>query len=149
MEVLLSNANATINISDMSGHCRIAGNRDALLSAIQNLVNNAVEACTGNCDLQLTTEVTFNNGVQGVLLSLKDNGPGIEKAMLEQIFEPFFTTRSRGTGLGLAVVKAVVHAHNGTIWAESEPGNGSTFNIYLPLDRQTSLSSGGNKNIKS
>lgn len=148
MEAQLHNANALLSINDMSAQSSIAGNYDALLSAIQNLVNNALEVCTGACELKLNAKLTFNSGVQGVVISLQDNGPGIEQDMLEQIFEPFFTTRSRGTGLGLAVVKAVVHAHSGTIWAESAPGHGSIFNIYLPLEQQTSLSSGGNKNGK-
>lgn len=143
MEAQLSTADATLLIQSDTDKHTIAGNYDAMLSAIQNLVNNALEVCEGSCALSLSAQLMVNAGVEGVVISLSDTGPGIEQDMLEKIFEPFFTTRSRGTGLGLAVVKAVVHAHSGTIWAESETGKGSTFNIYLPLEQQSSLCSGG------
>ncbi len=143
MEAQLVTADARLEVQCDTAKRSVTGNYDALLSAIQNLINNALQVCDNSCELMLSAELTVNAGVQGVVISLADNGPGIEQDMLEKIFEPFFTTRSRGTGLGLAVVKAVVHAHSGTIWAESEAGRGSTFRIYLPLEQQSSLCSGG------
>jgi PAS domain S-box-containing protein len=69
------------------------------------------------------------------LISLADEGTGIEPSHVERIFEPFFTTKSpeEGTGLGLAAVAGIIKGHNGLIHVESQLGEGTTFMIYLPI----------------
>lgn len=143
MEAQLLQYHAQLHLSATNSDTFLIGNREALRGAIQNLINNALQACGEQAQLALSASLCKQNGVQAVVISLTDNGPGIPKNLQEQIFEPFYTTRSRGTGLGLAVVKAVAHAHNGTMWVESKEGQGTSFSLFLPLDvKNSALSSG-------
>jgi len=102
------------------------------------LARNATEAMAGGGALQVTTEVAEPAGRTGRYLHLvfRDSGPGIDPGVLPMIFEPYFTTKPRGsrrgTGLGLAVCEAVVRAHGGWIEADSRPGEGAAFHLYLP-----------------
>ena len=64
---------------------------------------------------------------------MRDNGCGIPAEKIERIFNPFFTTKEKGTGLGMAISKKIVEAHEGTIDVVSEPGRGTEFVVTLPL----------------
>ena len=112
----------------------IHGNRQMLLSALTNLAMNAMQAMKENGKIEVEVSKIEND----VCISLKDNGPGISSGLQEQIFDPFYTTRTQGTGLGLAVVKAVAKAHGGDVKLESTENKGCVFNIALPLEGKTS-----------
>ena len=107
------------------------GDRARLEDAFLNLFINAADAMKGKGKLTITTVLSSNNSVK-ILVS--DTGKGIDKEHLPHIFEPFFTTKEpgKGTGLGLSIVYGIIRKHNGIIDAESEPGRGTTFVIFLP-----------------
>ena len=71
-----------------------------------------------------------------VKVSVADSGKGMTAEQLQAIFTPYFTTKADGTGLGLAVVQNIVEQHGGTIDAESTPGKGALFTLYLPVNGQ-------------
>jgi two-component system sensor histidine kinase FlrB len=111
-------------------------NESALTSAIQNLVNNAMEST----DDAVRIQVSFRaEGDESLCIEVSDNGPGIPVQLCHRILEPFFTTRSRGTGLGLAVVDAVVRAHSGKFTLAATGNEGSCFRIQLPLVEENAI----------
>ena len=66
------------------------------------------------------------------VLTVADEGPGVEPALRPRVFDPYYTTKGEGTGLGLAIVRQAAEAHGGTVVVESQPGRGATFRIRLP-----------------
>lgn len=118
----------------------------AIHQVLMNLLTNAVEAIEGAHPRRtgsrrsaagvITVRSAFDAEANEARISVADNGPGIEPAMLDRVFEAFMTTRGqRGTGLGLAVSKKIVEAHGGRLELASEPSKGSTFTVVLPSDR--------------
>ena len=83
---------------------------------------------------QVLNREGFKNGPQVVLISVRDTGPGIPPEIMAKIFEPYFTTKAptKGTGLGLSIVHRLVREAKGLLHLNSQPGEGTTFNIYLP-----------------
>ena len=108
--------------------------------ALLNVIGNASEAMVGGG--VLTMEAKRSTEGRTMEIKISDTGCGIPKNDLKSIFEPFFTTKEegKGVGLGLSVVYGIVTRHRGTIEVESEPGEGTTFTIRLPLAIGNSLS---------
>jgi len=100
--------------------------------ALTNLVANAVQAMPDGGKVTLNIGAKKCGAREGVAISVSDTGKGIPPAILARVFEPFFTTRASGTGLGLAVVRRIVEAHEGTVWAESDVEQGTAFTLLLP-----------------
>ena len=119
-----------LQVLDEAPEAVLHGNRDALMGALHNLLTNALQACGSGAQLVLRARAVSEGKID---LMVTDNGPGIAAEIQEKIFEPFFTTRTQGTGLGLAVVQAVARAQGGGVWLESQPGQGSTFALRLPV----------------
>ncbi len=109
---------------------RIIGDQAQLKQALLNLLVNAMDA-SGEGD---TITVTSGASGGGVAVSVQDTGAGIPEGELEKIFKPFYTTKTRGAGLGLAIVERIVKAHRGTIAVTRNKDRGATFTMTLPAD---------------
>ncbi|HEU0055195.1 MAG TPA: HAMP domain-containing sensor histidine kinase [Longimicrobium sp.] len=112
----------------------VHGHHDALARAFANLLLNAADAVGG----QGTVEVVARAANGFVEVRVLDSGPGIAPEHAEAIWEPDFTTKSRGTGLGLALVKQTVLAHGGKVGARTRPEGGAEFRVILPTAAETS-----------
>lgn len=104
-------------------------NRDTLVGTLLNLVENAIQAAGQGVRLKVHAYVRGDT----LRVCISDNGPGIDAVTLARLGEPFFTTKTTGTGLGLAVVKAVARAHQGELQLRSRPGRGTCALLILPL----------------
>ncbi|WP_147170296.1 PAS domain-containing sensor histidine kinase [Pseudomonas sp. SJZ079] len=104
-------------------------NRDTLVGSVLNLIENAIQAAGREASLKIHLYQRGNS----LRLCISDNGPGIDSVTLARLGEPFFTTKTTGTGLGLAVVKAVARAHQGELLLRSRPGRGTCALLTLPL----------------
>lgn len=102
---------------------------EKIRQVIWNLLRNGAEAATegGN-----HVWVSATREGDSVVLTFRDDGPGIAKERLEKVFDPFFTTKSEGSGLGLAVVQSTILDHQGEVWVESEENAGASFHVRLP-----------------
>ncbi len=136
VELLLQQQQATLQINCKDDSVNLLGNQHALCGALQNLIQNSVQAkgCGASITMQLGPD-PVNSSM--LLIQLTDNGPGVAPKLQESLFEPFVTGRPNGTGLGLAVVKAVVSSHQGSVCYV--PGySGACFQLRLPVHPLTS-----------
>lgn len=113
--------------------CRIQADPDRLKQVLLNLYLNAIHAIGRD---GVITVAVRECGDGRVKVSVADSGKGMTAEQLQAIFTPYFTTKADGTGLGLAVVQNIVEQHGGTIDAESTPGKGALFTLYLPVNGQ-------------
>lgn len=104
-------------------------NLPILVGAIQNCINNAIDAKGDGANILFCAEQSTGNKINLVVM---DDGPGIPEELQDKVFEPFFTTRSQGTGLGLAVAKIVAESHGGNLWLSSKNGDGTKIGFCLP-----------------
>jgi PAS domain S-box-containing protein len=111
----------------------IQGDRIQLQQIVLNLIMNAVEAMGDaskeSRDLLISTAEDRSNGV---LVAVRDSGPGLNPECLERLFDPFYTTKPGGMGMGLSICRSIIEAHSGRIWATANVPQGATFQFSLP-----------------
>ncbi|MFL9826708.1 sensor histidine kinase [Rhodoplanes sp. SY1] len=116
----------------------VIGDESELTQIIVNLVQNAARAMHGKGDIVIRVERTparSSMAGEGVLITVRDDGPGMDATVAAQAFDPFFTTRppGEGTGLGLAIVREIVHAWGGEVSLDTAPGRGTMVIVRLPV----------------
>lgn len=108
----------------------VRGHAADIVAALVNLIVNAIDALVDG------GTITLSSGVEDgrVFARVSDDGPGMPPEVEQRVFEPFFTTKGEeGTGLGLAMVNACMHRHNGSVELHTAPGKGTTFTLWFPL----------------
>nr|WP_291706338.1 ATP-binding sensor histidine kinase [Bradyrhizobium sp.] len=113
----------------------IDGDRVQLQQVLLNLVVNAIQAMStvadGARDLLITTAPAEANSV---LVRVTDSGPGLDAKTLEHVFDPYYTTKPEGMGMGLAICRSIIDAHNGRLWASANQPRGAVFQFTLPAN---------------
>jgi CheY-like chemotaxis protein len=152
MEILLGRIigeDIDLQTTIAAGDTTVMADPGQIEQVLMNLATNARDAMPQGGHLIIGTERTeidhtyirahgYGKPGKYVLISFSDTGAGMDAKTCEQIFEPFFTTKEvgKGTGLGLAMVYGIIKQHNGFINCYSEPGKGTTFKVYLPVNRE-------------
>lgn len=135
MHLQLQNKNAHVTLKLQARRYSFLGDRMHIGNIIYNLMDNALKYCKTQPQIEVTTE----SNTEGITITVQDNGIGISKEHQKKIFETFYRVPTgnvhnvKGFGLGLRYAKAVAEKHGGNIRVESEPGNGSSFVVYLPF----------------
>ena len=135
---LLAGRQVTLGLDVASGLPDVTGDEDQLWQVLQNLMENAIKYGRDGGRVVVAAQAGPRTGQAGVLISVRDDGPGIASTHIPRLTERFYrvnTLRSRavgGTGLGLAIVKHIVSRHRGQLRIESVEGSGTTVTIWLP-----------------
>jgi two-component system, NtrC family, sensor histidine kinase HydH len=106
---------------------------EKLRQAFLNIILNALQATPAGGTVSISTSVDQSTSCE---IRFCDSGPGIDAATLEKIFDSFFTTKPDGTGLGLSITRKIIESNGGTLLVESEPGQGTTVTVRLPLQTE-------------
>jgi PAS domain S-box-containing protein len=117
----------------------VRGDRVQLQQVIVNLVLNAIEAMSsiqgGARELSITTE---QSETEGILVAVRDSGPGIDPGQFDRILEPFYTTKISGLGMGLSICRSIINGHGGRLWAGPNEPRGAVFQFTLPAAQDDS-----------
>jgi signal transduction histidine kinase len=110
---------------------------------ILNLTLNGAEAMSGvdegRREMRISTGREASNGV---LVSVRDSGPGLDPHSVDRLFEAFYTTKPDGMGMGLAICRSIIKAHGGRLWATANEPRGAVFQFTIPIERNETISAG-------
>ncbi len=143
IELALSNTKTKVIYHDFKENSMIQADEGQLSRVFQNLIINASQAMAGKGTIDLCMAFHEEKGhlVFGlapgnyIKIMVRDHGVGISREHVTDIFDPYFTTKSNGTGLGLTVAYSIIRNHRGTIEVESTESVGTSFTVYLPIER--------------
>src|SRR5208282_3811240 len=129
----ISKNRVSVSTNLMDGLIPVQGDRVQLQQVVVNLILNAVEAMSSDeesaRELLIRTE---QSQADGVLVEVRDSGPGIDREDLERAFEPFYTTKTSGVGMGLSICRSIIVAHGGRLWVDVNEPRGAIFRFILP-----------------
>jgi two-component system OmpR family sensor kinase len=131
----------TFSAAECAGRTTVVGDADRLRQVVRNLVGNALQHTPSGTPIQVTLQAEPPPAAPAIRLTVADAGPGIAEPDQEHLFERFYranpgrrhTGAGNGLGLGLAIVRAIVEAHRGTVRVDSRPGEGTRFHVTLPV----------------
>ena len=112
----------------------VCGDQDRLKQVLVNLVKNSLDALVDADSESGRIRIRLQRAGSEFLISVSDNGPGIDNEMRKRLFEAFFTTKEKGVGLGLSICKSIATAHGGTLHYSRPREGGSRFTLSLPLE---------------
>jgi signal transduction histidine kinase len=118
-------------------------------SALINIIENAIDACSGD-QAKIAPEITFgvNRHNNMIIFEISDNGIGMDAETRQKIFTPFFSSKgNRGTGLGLFIANTIIEQHGGVIKVTSNPGQGTHFQIEIPIRQARSTNRRAHENV--
>lgn len=127
-----TSAKVAVTVELAAGNDRVIVDRAQMRQVLINLERNAVEAMQGAQKRELVISTRLVDGGM-IRTDIADTGAGLSEEITSLLFEPFVTTKTYGLGVGLAVSRAIVEAHYGRLWAESNPGGGAILSFTLPL----------------
>jgi signal transduction histidine kinase len=115
----------------------VLADRIQLQQVVLNLILNGIEAmehvAEQNRELLVRADCGELGGGPGVVVTVRDTGPGVEEKDLERLFDAFYTTKPSGLGMGLSISRSIVEAHEGRLWGVPNSGRGMTFYLALPV----------------
>jgi C4-dicarboxylate-specific signal transduction histidine kinase len=113
----------------------VLGDRIQLQQVLLNLIVNAIEAMSAVKDRPRELTITSGlDGPDGVLVQVRDTGPGLEGDQADHLFEAFYTTKAEGLGIGLSISRSIVEAHGGRLSASRNVPHGAVFQLSLPVN---------------
>ena len=128
-DAIIRNVSITIDLDDKP--VLVVADRVQLQQVVLNLLLNAIEAVADSSRRAVVVR-TRNTEMETVHVCVEDRGLGLRPGTYDQLFQPFFTTKDKGMGMGLAICRSIIEAHDGLIWAQENPGGGTTFHFAIP-----------------
>jgi signal transduction histidine kinase len=126
----------TLTLQLAPGLPPVLGDRVLLQQVILNLTMNAVEAMTAARSEPPSLVISSARDADGIVVAVRDSGPGLDPRTLDQLFEAFYTTKTDGMGIGLAVSRTIIETHQGRLWATPNQPRGAVFQFRLPASTE-------------